>query len=121
MIALLLALHPKAWRERYGEEFRELLETQPLSAFVVLNVLGNAARQHARIHHVALRLILAIAVSAVVERFAVTRGFSDNILWSPDSWARALLLVVLVLPWVPLTVDAYAAAERRLRRRHLAQ
>ena len=50
MIKFLLTLHPRRWRSRYGEEFRDLLEASPLTATVVMDVLRNAAREHARSH-----------------------------------------------------------------------
>lgn len=44
----LLALYPRAWRERYGEEFAALLEAHPASARIVADVIGSAAVAHAR-------------------------------------------------------------------------
>ncbi len=120
MITLLIALHPKSWRARYGEEFRALLESQPLTVMVVLNVLGNAGRQHVGAHRTLLRVTLALAVSVGVEWMAVTRGFADNILWPPDTGPRAALLATLVLTWVPLGVDLFEATRRRLHGRHRA-
>jgi hypothetical protein len=38
----LLALYPKAWRQRYGEEFLALLEETPLSARAVADCLVGA-------------------------------------------------------------------------------
>lgn len=120
MITLLLALHPKAWRARYGDEFRALIEDQPLTTLVVLNVLGSAARQQARAHRVVLRVAVAVVVSVGVEWVAVSGGFTDNILWSPNTGPRAALLAVLVLPWVPLALDCVDTVRRQLRRWHEA-
>lgn len=66
MIGFLLALHPRSWRARYGEEFRALLEADPVTATVVCDVLRNAARQHARSHAAAMQIAAALAVSFVV-------------------------------------------------------
>lgn len=38
----LIYLYPKEWRKRYGEEFLYLLEKQPLSFCVVLDIVLNA-------------------------------------------------------------------------------
>lgn len=42
MIELLLAVYPAAWRRRYGEEFRAVLESRPLGPFDVADVLLGA-------------------------------------------------------------------------------
>ena len=38
----LLALYPRAWRDRYGEEFEGLLEQERVTPLLVMNVLGGA-------------------------------------------------------------------------------
>jgi len=42
MIGLLLALYPARWRERYGEEFRAVLESRPLGPFDFADVFIGA-------------------------------------------------------------------------------
>jgi hypothetical protein len=42
MIGLLLAMYPAPWRQRYGEEFRAVLESRPLGPFDVADVLIGA-------------------------------------------------------------------------------
>lgn len=113
MIALLLALHPRKWRGRYGQEFRALLESEPITAMVVFDVLRNAARQHAREHGPAVRLVGALVCSLVVEIFAVHSGVTDNILWPPSTPLRALTLAALLLPWLPVSVDVVEAIHLR--------
>jgi hypothetical protein len=39
MIGLLLRVYPARWRQRYGEEFRAVLESRPLGPFDVADVL----------------------------------------------------------------------------------
>ena len=114
MTRLLLALHPRAWRRRYGEEFRALLEDQPLTAAVVLDVLLNAVRQHAAAHQAALGVLVALVLSVVVEVLAIRAHLTDNILWPPTTGPRALALAVLVLPWLPVA-DRLAQTVRRRR------
>ncbi len=46
--SLLLALYPEAWRERYGEEMRALLEDDPPTARGLASLLAGAAREHVR-------------------------------------------------------------------------
>ncbi|MDJ0363264.1 hypothetical protein [Rhodococcus sp. H29-C3] len=119
MITLLLALHPKSWRSRYGDEFRALLEAQPMTSAVVLDVLGNAARQQVRSHPILLQIAMAMALSAGVEWVALTHQLTDNILWAPDSGPRAVLLAALLLPWLPLATDLVAATRQRRPRERL--
>lgn len=42
MIGLLLAMYPARWRNRYGEEFRAVLESRPLGPFDFADVLIGA-------------------------------------------------------------------------------
>jgi len=42
MIDLLLAMYPARWRQRYGEEFRAVLESRPLGPFDFADVLIGA-------------------------------------------------------------------------------
>lgn len=120
MIRLLLALHPKPWRRRYGEELTALLEDQTLTLAAVLDVLGNAVRQHAHARRGLLQVACAIVLSAGVEWVAVTGGFTDNILWLPDTGPRAALLAAVLLPWVPAAVAGHDSARRRRHERHHA-
>jgi hypothetical protein len=48
----LVRLYPKAWRERYGEEFSEVLAGQHASVGMIVDVLGGAldARLHPQVH-----------------------------------------------------------------------
>jgi hypothetical protein len=41
----LISLYARAWRARYGEEFRALLEAQPLGLFTLFDVIGSAVIQ----------------------------------------------------------------------------
>src|SRR5512134_2311550 len=44
----LLALYPRAWRRRYGDEFLALLEETPASPRLVADCLWGAADAHLR-------------------------------------------------------------------------
>ncbi len=46
--ALLLALYPEPWRDRYGEEMRALLEDDPPTLRGIASLLVAAGRAHAR-------------------------------------------------------------------------
>jgi hypothetical protein len=45
---MLLRVYPRAWRERYGDELVVLLEAEPLSWRVRLNVIGAGMRERLR-------------------------------------------------------------------------
>lgn len=113
VIAILLALHPKAWRAEYGAEFRALLEDTPVSVRTVLDVLLNALRQRRVAHVRGLRVTAALCSSVVVELAAVHLGITENILWPPTSLPRACALVLLVLPWLAPAIDLRDAIARR--------
>ena len=44
----LLCVYPRAWRERYGDELVALLEAEPLTWRVRMNVIGAGMRQRLR-------------------------------------------------------------------------
>jgi hypothetical protein len=116
LIGVLMALHPRRWRTQYGAELRDLVESGPVTAAVVIDTLRNAARQHARQHPVATRVIVALAASAAVEIVAVRAGVTDNILWMPSTPLRGAVLAALLLPWLPAALELILAARRRWRR-----
>lgn len=115
VIRLLLAAHPRRWRARYAEEFTALLEQAPLTAAVVLDVLGNAVRLHAAGRPLLLRLLAAVLVSVPIELLAVRAGLTDNVLWSPSTPPRALALAALALAWSPVGVGVWDRSARRAR------
>lgn len=43
---LLTLLYPRPWRERYGAEFRQLLQDGHFGPRALFNVLGTAVREH---------------------------------------------------------------------------
>jgi ribosomal protein L37AE/L43A len=42
----LLALYPRAWRRRYGAEFAALLEQQPLTPALIVDIMHGALDAH---------------------------------------------------------------------------
>jgi hypothetical protein len=113
--SVLVALHPRPWRQRYGEEFRALLEDTALTPAAVVDVLRNCVRLQARSHPRALLGAGALLASAAGEVTALRSGLTANILWAPTNLARALALVGTVGPW--LAVAASIAVRRRAAHR----
>ncbi|MGA7907007.1 MAG: hypothetical protein WCA16_06325 [Candidatus Sulfotelmatobacter sp.] len=60
----LLRLYPVRWRERYGEEFRAVLASQPASVGLVLDVLAGAVDAHLypQIHHTQIQQSDSISI-----------------------------------------------------------
>ncbi len=120
MIGLVIRLYPRAWRERYGEEFRALVEETGLDARSILDIAVHAliARVHA--HRVGLAQVAALTVFVLADAAAVRGGYSDNMFWLPRGPGSAALLAVvagaLAVAVVPTALRLYAAGRRRLRR-----
>lgn len=117
MIGLLIALHPRRWRRRYGEEYRALLESAPLTVAIVLDVLRNAGRLHLAAHPALVTIPAAVALSAAGETIAVQGHYSDNILWIPADPLKAVLLAAVTLPWVMAGITIRRRRKERLGQR----
>jgi hypothetical protein len=102
----LVALHPKQWRQRYGEEYAALLDDTPLTASVVLDVVLHAARLR-----LPPRRVLVAWCFVVI---AVQAGLSANVVWGRATPLRLLLLALFASPWAALAVHAgYRRHSRR--------
>lgn len=104
LIRVLVALHPKGWREAYGAEFTALLEDSALTPRAVADVVSNAARLQAQAHATALWVAGGVGFSGCCEAVARHAGLTANILWAPTTPLRALPLAGLAAPWVALAV-----------------
>ncbi|MCQ4085205.1 hypothetical protein NGB36_32765 [Streptomyces sp. RB6PN25] len=111
LIRLLVALHPKDWRRRYGEEFSALLEDTRPTPSVVVNVAVHATRARVRAHLEGVLVAAVLVVSVTCHVIALRTGLTRNILWAPTNLPRALALLGTVGPWAALI------ARRRVRRR----
>lgn len=104
LIRVLVALHPKGWRERYGEEYGALLEDIRLTPRAVANVVLHAVRLQVRARLAELVMVVsALLVSVACHTVALSGGYTHNILWAPTDLPRALLLLGTVGPWAVLT------------------
>jgi hypothetical protein len=107
LIRALVALHPREWRRRYGEEFAALLEDTRLTRSAVINVATHAAKLQIRAHTEGALMVAALAVSTISRITAHNAGFAVNILWAPTTALRALTLLGAVGPFVGLTVRCW--------------
>ena len=83
----LLRLYPRAWRERYGDEFRALLDERPPSLADRLDIVRGALDAH---RHPQL---------ATADR--------DPLAWAPFAGTVTLGLTVLVVAASPEVTDEY--------------
>lgn len=111
----LVAMHPRAWRQRYGEEFRALLDDTTLTPAAVVDILTSCLALQARAHPRALLVGAAALASVTCELAALRTGLTANILWAPTNLARALALVGTTGPWLVATVSI--AVRRRTAHR----
>ncbi len=112
MTRVLLALHPRRWRELYGDEFAALLDDTRLTPAAVADVAVHAAKLHASAHPRLARVCAALAVSAVFEVISARAGLTANILWAPTDPLRALALIATIAPWLALAGGALAHRHR---------
>jgi hypothetical protein len=108
LIRFLIALHPRDWRERYGEEFAALLQDIRLTPAAIGDVVIQSAGLRLKAHQGPLLLAAAVVVSVACETVAKQTGLAVNILWVPTDPVRALVLLGAVGPWVALLIRAGA-------------
>ncbi|CAI7974206.1 hypothetical protein [Parafrankia sp. BMG5.11] len=119
MRRFLLALCPRQWRARYGDEFAALLRDTPLTLAAVVDVLRLAMRLHLRARPWLAQIAGAVLATAAMEAAAVRAELTDNILWAPSTPLRALALVAVLTP-TAMVVDSAAMRRARLRGDELA-
>jgi hypothetical protein len=98
MRRLLLALYPRRWRARYGDEFAALLEETPLTVAAVVDVLRHAVVLRLQARPRVAQIAGSVLVTAAVETLASRAGLTDNILWAPTTPLRALALAAVLTP-----------------------
>jgi hypothetical protein len=90
LTSLLLGLYPRAWRERYGDEFAALLEGMGLTPGVVVDVLSGALDAHIRRR--ASDRAAARAQEALVIGGKITMGTALGIALAVVAWAIAVVI-----------------------------
>ncbi len=114
MRCLLLAMYPKRWRARYGDEFAALLQETPLTLAAIVDVLRHAVGLRLQARPRVAQVAGSVLATAAVEAMASRAGLTDNILWAPTTPLRTLALVAVLAPTV-LVIGS--ATRRRVRRR----
>lgn len=74
----MLSLHPKAWRERYGEEVADLVASRPARLRTVLDLVSGAA--DAWLHH--RRIPRAGTLTVPLAATLVCSGAALLLLWN---------------------------------------
>lgn len=106
MNRLLIRLYPRSWRDRYGEEFEDLLEQEGLRPGVVVNVILHALADRLDVRRHGVRAVLGAIGLVVTEWYVYTAGY-PNALWLPRSASSAALFAVVVGE-LAATLDATA-------------
>jgi hypothetical protein len=114
MRRFLLALCPRQWRARYGDEFAALLQDTPLTLAAIIDVLRLAVGLNLRARPWLAQIAGAVLATAAVEAAAVRAKLTDNILWAPSTPLRALALVAVLTP-TALMVGSATMRRARLR------
>ncbi len=115
MRRFLLAMYPRQWRARYGDEFAALLQDTPLTLVAIIDVLRHAAGFRLQCRPRLAQICGSVLVTAALEVAAVRAGLMlDDILWAPNTPLRALTLAAVL---TPTALVAGSAATRRLQRR----
>ena len=93
--AQFVALYPRAWRERYGDELEDVLATDGLGLRTRLDVLRGAADAH--LHPEArspVPVIAALTASALATAHAIALALQPVATDWPGYLADALLLII---------------------------
>ncbi|WP_322748833.1 MULTISPECIES: hypothetical protein [unclassified Frankia] len=114
MRRFLLAMYPRQWRARYGDEFAALLQDTPLTLATVIDVLRHAVELRLQSRTWLAQITKSVLATAALEVAAVRAGLTDNILWAPTTSLRALALVAVL---TPTALVAGSAIVRRTRHR----
>jgi len=117
LTSLLLGLYPRAWRERYGDEFAALLEDIGITPGVVLDVLAGALDAHIRRR--ASDRAAARAQEALVIGGKLTMGTALGILLAIVAWAVAVIIEGGNL--AAISRQLQPAPQARADRRHAAR
>lgn len=72
---LLVRLYPKRWRDRFGDEFQDLLEAEPGGVRVVTDILWSAGREQLIAFTKGRTLIMARYPASVLELARRPSGF----------------------------------------------
>ncbi len=94
MIELLLRAYPRAWRDRYGEELRQLLSDTGLTPDIAFDVIRAGLRERAGEARLAIRGGLTMTLGPAWRH--------------PSGWAAVALLVLApTLLFVAMSILAY--------------
>ncbi len=66
MAAICVSMYPRVWRNRYGEEFLDLLTASPLTVVVVLDVVRGALDAHLHLSDLMSEMSLPARMRSVV-------------------------------------------------------
>ena len=95
---ILLAFYPRSWRDRYGEEYCALLEDTGMSPWVAFDVARSALSLRLREHVRILSAIVVLGQYVFSLWLCVHLHITDNMLWPPTTFLRAVGLGATYAP-----------------------
>ena len=110
-IRTLLRLYPRAWRERYGDEFLALLGDERISVRTIMNIVSSAMRERFTRGGVAVFLAAIFLPPAV----AAALSGADAERWLAIQGGWCVALIVGAVGGVPWALIARSATSREAR------
>jgi hypothetical protein len=106
----LLALYPRSWRERYGEEFAGLLEQERITPLLIFNVLGGALDAQVQLRRLGAPKLAAGAATRLRGGMMLTPRFRKIGLYTALGVVATVFLAlfaVAIIFAVNLGIDLY--------------
>jgi len=115
----LLSLYPKQWREQYGDEYEVLLEDIGLSPLIVIDIIKAACLTRLYYHQKVIASAIAITLYTLSGFICLRLGLTANWpLWAPTKPARALGLLITLIPLTYMAQLWLLPIYKRLREHH---
>jgi hypothetical protein len=99
LVALLMRLYPRAWRNEYGAELADMLRARPLTARVCTDVVISASIQR-------MRATLASTWVGIGLMFAVIAAITSNVAVAP-AYQQSMLPEHIELLQKPMRSEVY--------------
>lgn len=119
MNRLLLHFYPRWWRDRYGEEFEDLLEQEGLRPGIVYDVVLHAVAARLDLRRHGVRAVVATLALVATEWHAYSAGY-PNALWLPRGMRSAALLMVVLGTLVTTIESTTRFIVARIARRRIS-
>lgn len=101
MVSLLLSLYPKVWREKYGNEYRALIEDTGVTSATLFDVVKTAYLLQLELCAREISVLAATFLYTLSGVICIRFGLTENwVVWLPTSLPRAIGLILTLAPLV---------------------